>query len=166
MLHSNAKWAAVSTLLALQLWSVGGLAATPIGVWAATEYFAQDPVTGVKKHPFGDAVAGVAVYTTGGHMSVLVTARDRMAAPADAPDGEQIRAKLWESLYAYAGTYQATGADITIHVESAWQPDWVGTDKTRSFRITGDVLTITTPPMHSPVDGKVYISVTRFRRVE
>ena len=69
-------------------------------------------------------------------------------------------------MYAYTGTFTVKGNTVTIHVEVAWQPDWVGADKTRTLEIDHDILTITTAPMTSPVDGKTYVSVTSFRRVE
>jgi hypothetical protein len=78
----------------------------------------------------------------------------------------QERAELFDGLYAYSGTYTVKGNAVTIHVESAWQPDWVGTEKTRTLKLDHDMLSIVTAPMTSPVDGKTYISTTTFRRVE
>ena len=57
-------------------------------------------------------------------------------------------------------------SQLTIHIDSAWQPGWVGTDKTRTLKLDHGMLSIVTEPMISPVDGKTYISTTTFRRVE
>ena len=75
-------------------------------------------------------------------------------------------AALFDGLYAYTGTCSFKCDAITIYVESAWQPDWVGTEKTRTLKLDRDMLSIVTAPMTSPVDGKTYISTTTFRRVE
>jgi hypothetical protein len=130
----------------------------PTGVWEVVDYTATDPSSGAVQHPFGPHPIGTAIYTKKGHMSVLVS--DGRRTPATG------KAELFDGLYAYTGTYTVKGSTVTIHVESAWQPDWVGTDKTRKLDFDQGFLTITTPPMTSPVDGKTYISITRFRRVE
>jgi hypothetical protein len=128
------------------------------GVWQVVDYTATDPVTHVVQHPFGEKPLGSAIYTKKGHVSVFVSGSQRKSA-----DG---RAQLLDSMYAYTGTYVLKGNEVTIHVESAWQPDWIGSDRTRTIKIQNNVMTVTTAPMTSPVDGKTYISITVFKRVE
>jgi hypothetical protein len=99
-------------------------------------------------------------------MSVFVAGSHRVPSTGTGAKRAQERAELFDGLYAYTGTYTVKGNSVTIHVESAWQPDWVGTEKTRSLKLDHDVLSIVTAPMTSPVDGKTYISTTSFRRVE
>jgi hypothetical protein len=152
------------------LGSMSGAAAAPdfdpSGVWQVIGYTAQDPKTGATTEPFGAKPTGMAVYTAKGHVSVLVTGRERAAPAGSGAEREAARAALLDSMYAYAGTYVMAGHTATIHIESAWQPGWVGTERVRTLTLDGEILTITTPPMLSPVDGKTYISVTRFKRVE
>jgi hypothetical protein len=136
----------------------------PAGVWMVVSYTARDQQTGVTTFPFGEQPTGSAIYTPTGHMSILVTARERVPPKGTGAESRAARASLLDSMYAYAGTFAMKGETVTIHIESAWQPSWVGTDKVRTMRIDGDFLTITTPPMSSPVDGRMYISVTRFKR--
>ena len=136
----------------------------PAGVWMVVSYTAQDQQTGVTTFPFGEQPTGSAIYTSTGHMSILVTARARVPPKGTGAESGAARATLLDSMYAYTGTFTVTGETVTIHIESAWQPSWVGTDKVRTMRIDGEFLTITTPPMSSPVDGRMYISVTRFKR--
>lgn len=139
----------------------------PTGAWQVIGYTAQDAQSGTITEPFGPQPTGTAIYTAKGHMSVLVTGRNRAAATSGS-DAERGAAKgqLLDSMYGYAGSYTMNGKTVTIHIESAWQPAWVGTDRVRTLTLDGDTLTITTPPMQSPVDAKTYISVTRFKRVE
>ena len=49
----------------------------PAGVWMVVSYTAQDQQTGVTTFPFGEQPTGSAIYTSTGHMSILVTARAR-----------------------------------------------------------------------------------------
>jgi hypothetical protein len=138
----------------------------PTGVWQVVDYFATDPATGVVTHPFGENPIGSAIYTSKGHMSVLVAGSRRVPSTGTGAKRAEERAGLFDGLYAYSGTYAVKGNTVTIHVESAWQPDWVRTEKTRTLKLEHDVLSIVTAPMTSPVDGKTYISTTTFRRVE
>ena len=138
----------------------------PTGVWKVVDYTATNPATGAVEHPFGPNPIGSAIYTAKGQMSVLVSGSHRVPSTGTGGKRAQGRAELLDSMYAYTGTYTVKGNSVTIHVESAWQPDWVGTDKTRTLKIEHDILTITTAPMTSPVNGNTYISVTSFRKVE
>ena len=140
---------------------------SPVGVWKVVDYTATDPITGAVKHPFGESPIGSAIYTANGHMSILVAGSHRVpSATVAGPKRAQERADLLDGMYAYAGTYTVKGDQVTIHIESAWIPDWVGTDKARTLKLDHDVLSIVTAPMKSPVDGQTYISTTTFRRVE
>src|SRR6185437_10772 len=138
----------------------------PTGVWKVVDYTATDATTGTVEHPFGPNPIGSAIYTAKGQMTVFVSGSHRTPSTGAGAKRAEERAQLLDSMYAYTGTYTVKGNAVTIHVESAWQPDWVGTDKVRPLKIDRDVLTITTAPMTSPVNGKTYISVTSFRKVE
>ena len=139
---------------------------SPVGAWRVVSYAAKDVRTGELTHPFGEQVNGMAIYSASGHMSILVTGRDRIASTGTGAQRFEERSRLFDSMYAYTGRYSVNGDKVTIHVDSAWQPDWVGTDRVRTLTLDHDVLTITTPPMQSPVDGKTYISITSFRRAD
>ena len=138
----------------------------PTGVWQVVDYTATDPATGAVTHPFGLNPIGSAIYTAKGHMSVLVAGSHRVPSMGTGAKRAQERAELFDGLYAYTGSYTIKGNTVTLHIDSAWQPGWVGTEKTRTLKLDHDVLSIVTEPMTSPVDGKTYISTTIFRRVE
>jgi hypothetical protein len=150
------------------LWGLSAQAAdvSPVGAWRVVSYAAKDVRTGQLTHPFGEQVTGMAIYSASGHMSILVTGRDRVASTGTGAQRSEERSRLFDSMYAYTGRYSVKGDKVTIHVESSWQPDWVGTDRVRTLTLDHDVLTITTPPMQSPVDGQTYISITSFRRAD
>jgi len=158
--------AAALCLLGALVPCYAGQGVNPIGVWQLVSYTATDPSTGTSTQPFGADARGLAIYSAGGHMSLLVTGRERAPAGAGALSRSELRAQWLDSMFAYTGTFTVTGDQLTIHIETAWQPDWVGTVKTRTLKLSHDILTVTTPPMTSPVNGKTYISVTRFKRVE
>jgi len=138
----------------------------PTGVWKVASYTATDPKSGAITQPFGADPQGLAIYTAKGHMSVLVASRHRVSSTESGARGSEERAQLLDSMYAYAGSYTVNGDTVTIHIESAWQPSWVGTDKIRTLKMDQHTLTVTTAPMVSPVDGRTYVSVTSFSRIE
>jgi hypothetical protein len=138
----------------------------PVGVWKVVDYTATDPASGEVKHPFGTNPIGTAIYTAKGQMSVLVAGSHRVPSTGTGAKRAQERAELFDGMYAYTGSYSVKGNTVTIHIDSAWQPGWVGTDKTRTLKLDHDILSIVTEPMTSPVDGKTYISTTIFRRVD
>src|ERR1700744_366173 len=116
----------------------------PVGVWKVVDYTATDPATGEVKHPFGANPIGSAIYTTKGWMSVFVAGSHRAPSTGTGAKRAQERAELFDGLYAYTGTYSVKGNIVTIHVESAWQPDCVGKDKTRTLKLDHDLLSIVT----------------------
>jgi hypothetical protein len=52
-------------------------------------------------------------------------------------------------MLAYAGSYKVQGNEIINHVEISWNPTLTGTDQKRLFKLEGDRLTLTTPPLVS-----------------
>lgn len=154
-------------LIALAPLAVAADDVSPVGVWKVVDYTATDPVTGAVKRPFGPDPIGSAIYTAKGRMSILVAGSHRVPSAAIVdPQRAQERAELFDGMYAYTGSYTVKGDQVTIHIESAWIPDWVGTDKTRTLKLDHNTLSIVTAPMKSPVDGRTYISTTTFTRVE
>ena len=157
---------AVLGLVAFSSLVIAATDVNPTGVWKVVDYTATDPATGAVTHPFGVNPIGSAIYTARGQMSVFVAGSHRVPSTGTGTKRAEERAELFDGLYAYTGSYTVKGNIVTIHVESAWQPGWVGTEKARTLKLDHDVLSIVTEPMTSPVDGKTYISTTSFRRVE
>lgn len=62
--------------------------------------------------------------------------------PRDRPVGDQMKAALLSTYIAYAGPCaidEAQGS-VTLKVEAAWRPDYVGTEQKRFFRFEGGKL--------------------------
>jgi Lipocalin-like domain len=68
--------------------------------------------------------------------------------------------------YAYSGTYKTEGNNkLVSHVDGSWNQSWTGTDVVRQVEITGTkVLTITTPPFKSVMDGQEIVVTTTYER--
>ncbi len=76
-------------------------------------------------------------------MQVIGAAKDRtMSAGATPPDEE--RAALYDTMFAYAGTYSVEANRVIHHVDVSWNEVWTGTDQTRLFEVKGNILTLRT----------------------
>ena len=81
-------------------------------------------------HPVGSIVV------EGGWCYLQIMSSDTPLFDADKPVGEQMKAKLLSSYIAYSGpcTIDEAAASVTLKVEAAWRPDYVGTEQKRFFR--------------------------------
>lgn len=136
-----------------------------VGTWKLVSYSREDPATGAATQPWGEKPAGYLMLLLDGHMSAVITSDGRQPAVRGEEGFSDKQAKLFQTVTAYAGTYTAKGDSLSVHVEVAWLPEWVGSDQPRVFRIEGDRLTIRTQPIRSVSDGKLYVYVLVWKRV-
>ena len=57
------------------------------------------------------------------------------------PDEERVA--LYESTFAYAGTYSLEDGRVTHHVDVSSNEVWRGTEQARFYKLNGSILTIT-----------------------
>ena len=69
-------------------------------------------------------------------------------------------------MISYAGTYTVEGDKVIHHVEISWNQTRNGTDLVRSYKVEGDLLTLTTAPARSEIDGKEGRSILIWKKVE
>jgi hypothetical protein len=82
-------------------------------------------------HPIGSIVV------TGGWCYVQIMSSDTPSFEAAQPMGDQMKAKLLSSYIAYSGpcTIDEAAGSLTLKVEAAWRPDYVGTEQKRFFHL-------------------------------
>lgn len=110
------------------------------GVWRLVSYEVEIQATGQKEFPMGQNPTGYVIFTPEGRVFFVFTGEGRKLAKT-----AQERADLLSSLVAYTGTYRIEGDKWITKVEVAWNPEWVGTEQTRFFKMEGDRLQILTP---------------------
>ncbi len=110
------------------------------GVWKLVSLEVEMQSTGQKELPMGRKPTGYATFTADGRAFFVLTGEGRKPAKTD-----QERAALLNSLVAYTGTYRLEGDKWITKIEVAWNPEWVGTEQTRFFKIDGDRLEVLTP---------------------
>ena len=82
-----------------------------------------------------------------------------------APNTDQDRANLFDSMSAYTGIYRLEGDKWITKVDVAWAPTRLGTEQVRFFRFDGDRLHVISvwvpPPSGTGGMGRVIITWER-----
>lgn len=87
-------------------------------------------------HPIGSIVV------ERGACYLQIMSSDTPSFAAAQPAGDQMKAALLSSYIAYSGpcSVDAAAGSVTLKVEAAWRPDYVGTEQKRFFRFEQDKL--------------------------
>ncbi len=131
-------WIALVWLIAMQPSFADNTAVQ--GVWRLVNYQVEVQTTGEMMYPMGKSPSGYVIFTPEARVWFVLTGEGRKAAKT-----AEEKAELLDSLVAYTGKYRLEGDKWITSVEVAWNPAWVGTEQSRSFRIEGDRLQVLTP---------------------
>jgi hypothetical protein len=101
----------------------------------------------VVRHPFGAHPAG-SIVVQGGYCYLQMLNTDTPSFAAEPAVGDQMKATLLSSYIAYEGpcTIDAAAGSVTLKVEGAWRPDYVGTEQKRIFHFENGKLIFGTLP--------------------
>jgi Lipocalin-like domain len=89
----------------------------------------------VARHPWGTRPVG-SIVVERGYCYVQIMSGDVPAFSGTQALGEQMKAALLSTYIAYSGPCRINEAEasVTLNVEAAWRPDYVGTEQKRFFR--------------------------------
>ncbi len=85
-------------------------------------------------------------------MQVIEAAKVRIA-PAGSTPSDDERVALYDTMFAYAGTYSVEAGKVIHHVDISWNEVWTGTDQPRLYEVNGNTLTLTTR-IADPASGR------------
>jgi len=112
-----------------------------LGTWKLKSYVVTT-AAGERSTPYGENPQGYLSYSADGRMQVIGAASGReVPAAAGPPDNE--RAALYDTMFAYAGTYSVEGCKVIHHVDISWNEVWTGTTQVRLFAMNGNILRLT-----------------------
>jgi hypothetical protein len=133
------------------------------GVWKLTAYDVEIQSTGEKFPPMGKNPTGYVIFTPEARVWFVLTGEGRKPAKT-----AEEKAELLETLVAYTGTYRIEGDKWITNVEVAWNPAWVGTEQSRSFKVEGDHLQVLSPWRVMPnwADKGMTRSIITFERAK
>jgi hypothetical protein len=90
-----------------------------LGTWKLQSLIFEAIATGQRSSPFDDHPVGYLNYSPDNRMYAMGVAEDRPK-PRDLVPTDEEKAKLQESMFAYAGTYTADGEKVIHHVDISW----------------------------------------------
>ena len=110
-----------------------------LGIWKLVSFEAEIQATGKKEPVMGQNPTGYAIFTPEGRALFILTGEGRKPAKT-----VQERADLLNTLVAYTGTYRLQKDEWITKVDVAWNPEWVGTEQKRFFKLEGNRLQVLT----------------------
>jgi hypothetical protein len=139
--------------------------ASIVGRWRLVSYVSRAD-DGSLVYPLGEDAQGSLVYTAGGWMIAQISSGDRRNLPSDDLFGgsDAERAEAFSSYLAYCASYEVTGDVVAHRVAMCSVPNWVGSEQTRRFEVTGEQLALRTPPIE--IGGKLLVNELLWQREE
>ena len=135
------KWLAVLVLfLTLVQPSFADDSSKLHGIWKLVSYEVEIQATGQKETVMGKNPTGYVIFTPEGRVMFCLTGEGRKA-----PKTIQDRADLLKSMVAYTGMYRIEGDQWVTKVDVGWNPEWVGTEQRRFFKVDDERLQVLTP---------------------
>ncbi len=132
-----------------------------VGLWKLVAYEVEVQATGEKAPVMGLHPTGYVNFSADGRVFFILTGEGRAA-----PKTDEDRANLLGTLIAYTGLYRVEGDRWITKVDVAWNPEWIGTEQARSFKLDGDRLQVLTPWRVMPnwADKGMTRSIVTFER--
>jgi hypothetical protein len=130
------------------------------GTWRLVSFEREYQAASEREYPMGKSPSGYILFLPEGRMAVVITADGRRA-----PTTDTDRAELYNSLVAYTGKYRVEGDKWITTVDVSANPAWVGTEQTRTFRVTGNQLQEITAWFARP-DNRMARAVITYERAK
>jgi len=122
-----------------------------IGTWKLVLWESRRSDGEVIEPRLGRKAVGWIMYDANGRMCVQIMRPDRPRFSSDDIWGGTSEEKkvAYEGYVAYCGTYEVNEEEgtVTHHVVLSLFPNWIGTAQRRFFELSGDRLTLRTPPI-------------------
>jgi len=134
-----------------------------IGTWQLLSYSVEEQGTACMVPAMGEAPRGRVIFTPDGWVAFNLEGEGRVPAQTDAD-----RAALLQTLVSYIGRYRIEGNAWITHIETAWVPEWVGSEQKRFVSIRGEFADVSTPWRFMPnwAPDRLTRSLIRFRKIQ
>ena len=111
-----------------------------VGLWKLVSFDVEIQATGQKEPAMGKKPTGYVFFTPERRVFFILTGEGRKPAKT-----EKEKAELLNSVVSYTGMYRLEGDKLITKVDVAWNPDFLGTEQTRLFKVEGNRLQLMTP---------------------
>jgi hypothetical protein len=115
---------------------------TLLGTWRLKSYVVTT-AEGERLTPYGENPVGYLSYSSDGRMQVIAVAEERIIPDAAHPTAPE-RAALYDTMFAYAGSYSVVNGKVRHQVDTSWNGVWTGTEQIRGCELEGNTLILTT----------------------
>ncbi|WP_406856669.1 lipocalin-like domain-containing protein [Alsobacter sp. KACC 23698] len=133
-----------------------------LGSWRMTSWLTRDVATGERQDALGPNPHGTVVYTPE-RVTFLIVKGDRLI-PEKLPPADSEKIALFDTMFAYSGTYTVHPDRVVHHVDMSWNEAWSGTEQVRFCSVDGDTLTYTSAPAKNPFNGREVVHEVTYRR--
>jgi hypothetical protein len=134
-----------------------------LGTWRMLSWKRMLIPSGEESDALGPDPFGYINYAPDGRLMVFVLKSGRPR-PQSCPPSAQEKIALFDSLFAYVGSYEVQAEGVIHTLDGSWNELWTGTRQTRLLSFDGDRLIYTTPETIDPVDGKLCTYRVEFER--
>ena len=124
----------------------------------------EDVATGNSSDPVRSNPRGFKTYTADRRVMVLVVKRDRPM-PARLPPSNTEKLALFDSMFAYSGTYEVQKDRVVHAIDTSWNEAWNGNRQIRLLELHGTRLIYRSPPAQDPMDGSECTYRVEFEKV-
>jgi len=134
-----------------------------LGNWKMVSWQVEDLSSGETRDALGPNPRGYITYTPDGRVMVIVLRVGRPKPAALVPTAEE-KLALYDSMFAYAGTYTIDAEKVVHHIDMSWNESWTGTSQMRFLCLEGDSLTYVGAPAKNPMNGRDCVHKVVFER--
>src|SRR5262249_5348876 len=123
-----------------------------LGSWRMRSWVTIDVTTGERQDALGQNPRGTVVYTP--ERVVFLILKNNRARPEQLPpsDGEKIT--LFDTMFAYSGSYTVESDRVVHHVDLSSNEEWTGTDQCGSARSMSIRSPLHRPPARTRSTGR------------
>jgi hypothetical protein len=134
--------------------SVTALRERILGTWRMHTWTRKLVASGEEADALGPNPFGYINYAPDGRVMVFVLRRGRPK-PLTNPPSAAEKVALFDSMFAYVGTYEVQ-SDCVVHtLDGSWNELWTGMVQTRLLSFEDNHLIYTTAETVDPIDGKL-----------
>ena len=136
-----------------------------VGTWKLVSYVIEAQESGKILKVMGEQPSGYVAFLPSGRVFFMLTAEGRVPDPDHSAEGHAL---LLDTMVAYTGRYRIEDDKWITRVEVAWNPEWIGTEQTRHFKLDGNCLQVLTPWRLMPnwAEHGMTRSIISFERAE
>ena len=134
-----------------------------LGTWRMLSWKRVLVASGEESDALGPDPFGYINYAADGRLMVFVLKSGRPKPKSSPPTADE-KIALFDSLFAYVGTYSVE-ADRVVHaLDGSWNELWTGTKQTRLLSLQSGRLIYRTGETVDPMDGKLCTHRVEFER--